>query len=133
MLNKAKFSEACNLLGHAYQITGKVKKGRGRGKGLGFPTANLKVDARKLIPAHGVYVGLVNGRKCVVNIGVRPTFGVNQTEIEVHIINFNGNIRGKNLEVVLQKRLRDEKHFSDVEKLKLQIKKDVSRALDSTF
>ncbi|MFH1576754.1 MAG: riboflavin biosynthesis protein RibF, partial [Candidatus Margulisiibacteriota bacterium] len=87
-LAKGRFSEALRLLGHAYQISGRVVKGSGRGKSLGFPTANLKIDHHKLIPAHGVYAGQVNGlpagrqgKKCVVNIGARPTFGTDQTVV----------------------------------------------------
>jgi len=128
LLSQGKFKTALWRLGHPYQITGKVVRGSGRGKGLGFPTANLKVDPHKLIPAHGVYAGRVNRRKCVVNIGARPTFGADQTVVEVHILGFNRNIRGKTLKVDLIKRLRDEKQFSDVEKLKQQIRKDVEKA-----
>jgi len=119
------FSQAIRLLGHPYSISGRVVRGAGRGKALGFPTANLKVNPKKLIPAHGVYAGRVDGKKCVVNIGARPTFGADQTVVEVHILGSNKNIRGKRLEVLLSKRLRDEFQFSDVEKLKRQIQKDV--------
>lgn len=125
LISQGKFSQALRLLGHPYQITGKVVKGSGRGKVLGFPTANLTVDPHKLIPAHGVYAGLADGKKCVVNIGARPTFGADQTVVEVHIVKFHRNIRGKILKVILTKRLRDEKQFSDVEQLKKQIRKDL--------
>jgi riboflavin kinase/FMN adenylyltransferase len=127
LISRGGFSQAVRLLGHAYQISGKVVKGSGRGKGLGFPTANLQVDPHKLIPAQGVYAGITDGKKCVVNIGARPTFGADQTVVEVHIPSFHRNIRGKILRVVLTKRLRDEIQFSDVEKLKEQIKKDIRK------
>ena len=129
MVSRGEFSKALRLLGHAYQISGKVVKGSGRGKALGFPTANLQIDPHKLIPAQGVYAGAANGNKCVVNIGARPTFGADQTVVEVHIPSFRQNIRGKILKVNLAKRLRDEIQFSDVEKLKEQIRKDITRVV----
>ena len=67
------FAQAINMLGHAYQLSGKVVSGSGRGNILGFPTANLEVADNKLIPAHGVYAGYWNKQKCVVNIGA-PNF-----------------------------------------------------------
>jgi riboflavin kinase/FMN adenylyltransferase len=127
LISKGEFKKAVRLLGHPYRITGKVVKGSGRGQVLGFPTANLKVDLHKLTPAHGVYAGLVDGRKCAVNIGSRPTFGADHTLVEAHIFNFHKNILGKILKLSLTKRLRDEMQFSDVEDLKGQIRKDINR------
>ncbi len=127
LIGQGRFSRALKLLGHPYQLTGRVVRGSGRGKELGFPTANLEVDQHKLIPAHGVYAGSANGLKCVVNIGGRPTFGQAETVIEVHILNFKRNIRNKILKVSLIRRLRAEFQFSDVEKLKTQIRKDIAK------
>ncbi|HVN67471.1 MAG TPA: riboflavin kinase, partial [Candidatus Sulfotelmatobacter sp.] len=107
---------------------GKVVRGAGRGARLGFPTANLKVDPDKLIPAQGVYYGLVGKKKCVVNIGSRPTFGVGELLVEVHIPGFHGSLRGRTLEVDLLRRLRNEKQFTDADRLIEQIKKDIVRA-----
>lgn len=126
LISAGKFKKAVCLLGHPYQITGRVVRGARRGKNLGFPTANLRINSHKLIPAHGVYAGRVGERKCVVNIGARPTFGTDHTVVEVHILNFKQNIRGRTLKVNLIKRLRDEKQFSDVEELKEQIRKDIA-------
>ena len=128
LISGGKFEAAVRRLGHPYRITGKVIKGAGRGRELGFPTANLKVDRYKLIPAHGVYVGFVDGKKCVVNIGSRPTFGADRSLVEVHMLNFNKNILGKYLAVDLFYRLREEKQFSDVAELREQIKKDIARS-----
>jgi riboflavin kinase / FMN adenylyltransferase len=128
MIARGDFSKALKLLGHPYTLSGLVVRGRGVGNKLGFPTANLSVAPDKLIPAHGVYVGRVGRRMCVVNIGSRPTFAEYGFAIEVHIPGFHGNLRGKILHVDLFKRLRDEIHFSDVEKLKLQIRKDIEMA-----
>ncbi|MDI6731134.1 MAG: bifunctional riboflavin kinase/FAD synthetase [Candidatus Margulisbacteria bacterium] len=125
LISTGDFAKAVSLLGHPYMIAGKVVKGAGRGTKLGFPTANLQVTAEKLVPAHGVYAGIVNGKKCAVNIGARPTFSAGSTLVEVHIPRFKGNIRGKRLKVQLVARLRDEKQFADVEELKKQIRKDI--------
>ena len=130
MLTRGDFVKAVKLLGHPYTITGKVVKGRGRGRVLGFPTANLKIAEDKLVPAHGVYVGRIGKKKCVINIGSRPTFVEERFAVEVHIPGFHGNMRGKTIQIDLYKRLRDEIHFSDVEKLKKQIAKDVKKALE---
>lgn len=127
LLSFGQFKEAKKLLGHHYQISGKVVRGFGRGKTLGFPTANLKVDQHKLIPAAGVYAGRVGKKKAAIYIGSSPTFGLGQTVVEVYLLNFRGNIRGKNLQVNLDKRLRSDKQFADVEQLKVQIVKDINK------
>ncbi len=144
MLTRGDFGKAVKLLGHPYKITGKVVKGRGRGKMLGFPTANLSIAGDKLIPAHGVYIGKIRNtkfeilrkskipntkfKKCVVNIGSRPTFAEERFAVEVHIPGFHGSLNGKVIQVDLYKRLRDEIHFADVEKLKSQIRRDIEKA-----
>jgi len=125
MLAKGDFGKAIKLLGHPYTVTGLVVKGVGRGKKLGFPTANLNIAADKLVPAHGVYAGKIGRKKCVINIGSRPTFAEEKFAVEVHIPGFHGNLRGTVLQVDLLKRLRDEIHFADVDKLKQQIRYDI--------
>ncbi len=145
MLTRGDFAKAVKLLGHPYSITGKVVKGRGRGRELGFPTANLLIAADKLIPAHGVYLGKIrnpnirkseqgkNYSKCVVNIGSRPTFAEERFAVEVHIPGFHGSLKGKVVQVELYKRLRDEIHFSDIEQLKRQISRDLKKAMRFRF
>lgn len=127
LIGAGKFPKALRLLGHPYQVRGKVVRAHGRGRTIGFPTANLKVDPQKLIPLQGVYAGKTLGKKCAVNIGTRPTFGGGKVSIEVYILNFRKDIHGKIITVDLIRRIRDEKQFSDVEKLKAQIKKDIKR------
>jgi len=127
MLGQGMFNRAVKMLGHPYRLTGRVVRGAGRGKELGFPTANLKLDPDKLIPAQGVYYGLVDNKKCVVNIGARPTFGVGELLVEVHLLNFHGDLRGRTLSVELLRRLRAEKQFTDALALREQIRKDVVR------
>jgi riboflavin kinase/FMN adenylyltransferase len=126
LVSHGNFNRAIHFLGHPYSLTGKVIRGTGRGKQLEIPTANLKVDKHKLIPQHGVYVGKVNRKKCVVNIGARPTFGAGGTAVEVHILGFFRNLYGKNLKVDLYRKIRDEIQFSDVKELKEQIAKDIA-------
>ena len=136
-LSWGNFNKGIKDLGHPYQILGKVEKGSGRGRGLGFPTVNLKIDKHKLIPSHGIYAAYCElqgsrgkGRrryKVAVNIGARPTFGIGEVLVEGHIIGFSCNLYGRHIVLNLTKKLRAEKHFSDVKKLVAQIKKDVKQ------
>jgi riboflavin kinase/FMN adenylyltransferase len=128
LISRGDFNQAVRLLGHPYRITGKVVRGKGVGVRLGFPTANLRVDPRKLIPAEGVYFGYVNGRKSLVNIGARPTFGASKLLVEVHLLGFHGNLRGQTVAVDLVRRFRAERQFADVNDLIARIKKDIARA-----
>lgn len=131
-ISLGRFDKAIHFLGHPYLIHGKVIRGSGRGKILGYPTANIIPSRHKLIPAHGVYAGFVyfgkKKKKCVVNIGARPTFIKDGIAVEVHILNFKGSLLGKDLKISLHKRLREEIQFSDVEELKKQIRRDILRA-----
>ncbi|MFA4966963.1 MAG: bifunctional riboflavin kinase/FAD synthetase [Candidatus Margulisiibacteriota bacterium] len=128
MVSRGNFNRAVRLLGHPYRITGKVVPGAGRGRDLGIPTANLKADEHKLIPQHGVYIGKVGKKKCVVNIGSRPTFGADGAAIEAHLPGFSGDLYGKTLKLDLYRKIRDEIQFSDVQKLKARILKDIAIA-----
>lgn len=116
-----------------FTLTGSVERGASRGKGLGFPTANLKIPARMLLPAIGVYAGwtvIGDVRYAVAtNVGVNPTFG-DRTEpiVEVHIIDFEGDLYGQTLEVAFTHRLRNEMRFDSVDDLVTQMKSDVERA-----
>ena len=127
-----KFGEAVGLLGHAYPICGKVVKGRGVGKKLGYPTANIKTSAEKLIPPYGVYAGtcMISGKRyrTAVNIGNRPTFGSGFASIEAHVIGYKGSLLGKQLTVWLGKKIRDEKYFDNLAGLKKAIKADIKIA-----
>ncbi|MCX5749068.1 MAG: bifunctional riboflavin kinase/FAD synthetase [Candidatus Saganbacteria bacterium] len=121
LIEKGEFSHALNLLGHPYLICGKVISGRGRGALLGYPTANVAVGPEKLVPCDGVYAChvMINGKKYkgAVNIGRRPTFIEKDRTIEVFILNFRSDIRGKKLRLFLEKRLRSEKKFNNVKTL----------------
>ena len=132
LISSGKFSEAVGLLGHAYPVSGKVIKGRGMGKKLGYPTANIKTSMEKLLPPYGVYAGacMIKNKKyrAAVNIGNRPTFGKGFASIEAHVIGFKGSLLGKELTVWLGKRIRQEKYFDNISGLKKAIKADIKIA-----
>ena len=99
------------------------------GRTLGFPTANLRISQEKLIPANGVYAVATELGAGVMNIGRRPTLdnGTNLS-IEVHIMNYEGNLYGKELHLSFIERIREEKKFASLDELKAQIQKDIKKA-----
>lgn len=131
-LIEGKLKKAIHFMDRPYIISGKVIPGVGRGKEIGFPTANLLIDPDKLLPIHGVYIGTIGKKKCLVNIGLRPTFGHDQVSVEIFISHFHGNLYGKHLTVNLYKRLRNEIKFPTIEDLKNQIKKDIKTLEESS-
>lgn len=127
---------ASRYLGRPVSILGTVTGGAGRGRIIGFPTANVNPH-HEAIPPSGVYAVKVRYSssvlKGVLNIGFRPTFHKKaelpkDPLVEVHIFGFNGNIYGKDLEIIFVKKLRPERRFKNQEHLAAQIKKDVGRA-----
>lgn len=131
LLKDGMFARALRLLGHPYVIEGTVIPGFGRGRELGYPTANILTVKDKLVPRSGVYIGEadVSGKrhKCVVNIGNRPTFGGNDMTIEAHLKGFDRDISGREITVSLEKRIRGEKKFATVKDLIKAIRSDVAR------
>jgi riboflavin kinase/FMN adenylyltransferase len=130
-LSEDRLGDVEHMLGRPYSISGKVFHGDKRGRQLGFPTANVSLK-RKKSPVNGVYVVKVNtplGEFAgVANIGDRPTVaGINQ-QLEVHIFDFTENLYGKNIDVVLLKKLRGEMKFSSITALTAQINKDCLEA-----
>jgi len=129
LLCEGKIEEVTRFLGRPYSLFGLVEHGDGRGQGLGFPTANIRVtDPEKIIPPRGVYAVDVWVDKKeyagMMNIGIRPTFNIDTLTLEVHIFNFNASIYNKNIEVRFKKRIRDEQKFEDAEALKKQLEYD---------
>ena len=124
-------SLAKTMLGYDYSFTGSVVHGAAIGRSLGFPTANLLLhDTMKLLPADGVYAVRVSCEgecyKGVMNIGVKPTIGENLSRtVEVYVIGFSGDLYGRDVAVVVQRRIRGEMVFENVEALRAQIGKDV--------
>jgi len=135
-IREGNFDEASQMLGRAYSLAGKVVRGDEVGRKLGFPTANLEFSGL-VIPPTGVYAAhaLVRGgrHRAVLNIGRRPTLEMPdpQLRVEVHLLNFQGDLYGEDMEVEFVQKLRDEKKFASVEELKTQISHDVADALVS--
>lgn len=127
--------EAADQLGHWWEIEGRVQQGDQRGRQLGFPTANFSVDGY-LEPAFGVYAVRVGAeedggmiwRDGVANLGRRPTFGKTDAVLEVHLLDFSGDLYGQNLRVAFVDFIRPERKFDGLEALKTQIAADSERA-----
>ena len=130
LLNDGKVYEATQLLGHRYALYGKVVDGYKKGRKIGFPTANIyPTCSNKLIPANGVYAVWVYANHLVhrgmLNIGYRPTLNNGEERsIEVHILDFEGDLYGKDIKVEFAYRLRDERIFNNLGELTEQLQKD---------
>ncbi|HEV8571760.1 MAG TPA: bifunctional riboflavin kinase/FAD synthetase [Actinomycetota bacterium] len=118
-------------LGRRYSVEGTVIPGAGRGKNLGFPTANLRTPARILLPGRGVYAGRAyaggDAWTAAIDVGMNPTFGEEPLHVEAFLLDFEGDIQGSVLAVEFWERLRDEVRFESPEALALQMKEDVAR------
>jgi riboflavin kinase/FMN adenylyltransferase len=130
-LQQGELERANRLLGRAYSVAGEVVRGAGRGRGLGFPTANVKPERPPLVPL-GVYACRAQVRgtvhKAVLNVGRQPTFGENEVAIEAHVLDFDGDLYGERVVLSLVRRLRAEMKFASVEALRAQIAADADRA-----
>jgi riboflavin kinase/FMN adenylyltransferase len=132
---EGRVSAAHRLLGRPFDLDGTVVTGQGRGRGLGFPTANVDTQ-NELRPAPGVYAIRLRfrdepqgpWRPGVANIGVKPTFGGSEVTIEAHLLDFSGDLYGKELRVQFLEHLRAERRFGSVAELVGQIKRDVEAA-----
>jgi riboflavin kinase/FMN adenylyltransferase len=122
---------ARHLLGRHFNFEGRVVHGDQRGRSLGFATANIETN-KELLPLGGVYAGKVkykgNEYNAVINIGYKPTFGENDLSIEVHILDFTGDMYQESMRIYFVERLRDEQKFSGVGPLIDAIKNDIQRA-----
>lgn len=150
-LQRGAIESANIMLGYPYTLTGVVVHGRGLGRTLGFPTANLSLPADKILPANGVYavecliansvdpkrealngealkqsVGLLNSpHSGLLNIGTNPTVGNDQVSLEVHIPDFEGDLYDTTMTIHLLRYLREEKRFDTLDALKDQIRQDL--------
>jgi riboflavin kinase/FMN adenylyltransferase len=126
-------AEIPQYLGRSYRIHGKVIHGKKNGKAMGIRTANTEISSESVIPCNGVYISeaIIDKHiyKSVTNIGVNPTFKGEKLSIETHVLDFEGDLYDKEIEVVFLKRLRDEVSFNNVEDLIAQIKADISARL----
>jgi len=131
LLLSGRVREAEELLCRPYAVSGRVIPGAARGRKLGFPTANVEF-VQELLPLPGVYLidAVVGGvvRRGVANVGFNPTFGENSLGVEVHLLDFAGDLYGQEVSVRFRDRIRDERKFKSVEELVRQIEKDVGYA-----
>jgi riboflavin kinase/FMN adenylyltransferase len=121
-------------LGRPFEVPGIVVRGAGRGRDLGFPTANLEIWEERAFPRSGVYacIAMVEGDqwKAVTNIGVRPTFNSDEVSptVETHLLGYSGDLYDKNVRLSFIARLRDERKFASPEALMQRIQIDIQRA-----
>ena len=127
------FTLAENLLGRPYTFSGKIVHGQHLGRTIDVPTANIWLPKQKL-PIKGVYAVecILEGQAFsgIANMGIRPTVGGNKPVLEIHLFKFNKDIYSKRLTVRFIKKIRDEKKFDNLGMLKLQIQKDISKAIN---
>jgi len=121
--------QAARFLGSPFILRGEVVPGDGRGRELGFPTANLVPAEDIVCPGHGVYAGWADGRPAAISVGVRPTFHTGRGElIEAYVIDFDGDLYGHHLRLEFGLRLRGERRFPTAKALIAQMGADVEAA-----
>lgn len=134
LLANGRVDEAAECLGHRYSVEGTVVEGFHEGRKIGFPTANLDIDPLKIIPVGGVYAvkvrveGNIQQHHGMMNIGHRPTYGVNDLTLETNIFRFRENIYGKKIRVEFCKKLRNERRFDSILELARQLSEDAFKA-----
>lgn len=134
-ISKGNITKANLLMGRNYFIYGEVVYGRQIGRKIDFPTINIIPSEKKLIPANGVYITVVqiDDRiyQGITNVGIKPTFDDDNTlSIETHIFNFDSNVYGKEVKVVFLQEMRKEIKFNSAEELKEQLRKDKNKGMD---
>ena len=132
LIEKGDMETANRLLGHPHMLTGTVVAGQQLGRTIGIPTANLHLSEDLLMPAFGVYActAFVSGYvlAAVTNIGTRPTVGGQNVTVEPWLLDFKGNLYGKEITLEFHKYLRPERKFNSLEELKTQIQKDAAES-----
>ena len=129
LLSAARIDQVNRLLGYTYSISGVVEHGNAIGATLGFPTANIRLNSYKQLPASGVYAVSANldgvEYKALANIGTNPTVGNDHVSLEVHLLDFQGDLYDKQLTISFLSFLREERRFDSLEELKQQITADI--------
>ena len=132
LISEGRVEEAAGLLGRAYVLRGEVVVGDRRGRTMGFPTANVLPKAEAVVPAFGVYAGFVlagdQRYAACTNVGVAPTFARTEDRVEAYLLDFEGDLYGRVVDVGFTHRIRGEKKFSGIDELKAQIQRDVEVA-----
>ena len=135
LMAAAQIDQVNRLLGYTYSVSGVVEHGNAIGATLGFPTANIRLNSAKQLPASGVYVVEVylqsrsTPYKALANIGTNPTVGNDHLSLEVHLLDFQGDLYGQPLTISFLHFLREEKRFASLDELKSQIAEDVRSVL----
>ncbi len=127
-LAEGEMGAAAEMLGRPYELDGTVVAGDQRGGTLGYPTANLLLDAQLACPRYGIYAGSALDHRAAVSIGTNPHYGGTERRIEPYLLDFDGDLYGRRLLVELWERLRDEAAFDTEEALVEQIARDVEAA-----
>jgi riboflavin kinase/FMN adenylyltransferase len=128
LLREGEVETAARMLGRPPEIEGVVVSGDARGGTLGYPTANLAVDAELLVPGYGIYAGAASGHRAAVSIGTNPHYGGQERRIEAFLLDFTGDLYGRRIVLELWKRLREERVFDSEAALIEQIGADVAEA-----
>jgi len=123
---------AAAMLARPLEVEGTVVSGDQRGGTLGFPTANLAVDASLLVPGFGIYAGAAGDRRAAVSIGINPHYGGTERRVEAFLLDWEGDLYGRRLVVELWQRLRDERAFASEAELIAQIALDVEQTRAAT-
>lgn len=130
-LKIGEIEKANKLLETNFFIEGKVIKGAQIGRQIGFPTANIEYPSNIVKIPFGVYYARYEGMPSILNWGMRPTVhNIKEPIAETHILAFSGDLYGKDIKIDIIKKIRDEKHFENLEELKLQIEKDIKTCLE---
>ena len=127
LVHTAEMERAATLLGRPPEVEGIVVRGDGRGRELGFPTANLDVPEGLLVPPDGVYAGWTHDRRAAVSIGTNPHFDGVERRVEAYLLDFDGDLYGQRLLVELWASLREQRRFDSLEELVAAIGDDVER------
>jgi riboflavin kinase/FMN adenylyltransferase len=129
LVSAGEVAKAAEFLGGPFLFEREVVHGDRRGRELGMRTANLVPDDRTVVPGHGVYAAWAHGRPAAVNVGVRPTFETGRgLLVEAHLIDFDGDLYGRQLRVAFLERMRGEKRFESADELVQQMHRDVEQA-----
>ena len=123
---------AARLLGRPFELEGVVVEGDARGRDLGFPTANLALEPRLLVPPNGIYAGAALGRRAAISIGVNPHYGGHERRVEAYLLDFDGDLYGERLRLELWSFLREEAAFGSERELVAQIARDVEATRTAT-
>ena len=124
-VREAELATAASMLGRPFELDGTVVSGDQRGGTLGYPTANIAMDAQLVCPRYGIYAGEALGHRAAVSIGTNPHYGGTERRIEPFLLDFDGDLYGKRLVVEVWERLRDEAVFDSEQALIAQIAQDV--------